>query len=217
MTTRRKINSCCWRRATAASHRIMSMRRWRLAAVSSGRRAGDFQRSFPEDVIFAEEWRNYPVTRWWPSTTRRTLCRGAPEPRAAAKRAGYCEPHRDDLRPGAVHGDRGEEVKALNVTTSSRAVLHACSGSGDQQDEVHGCNRRRPSLAAMGTTLLGLPAPTLPVAAACRARVCSCCKTKVVSGEYTVTSTMTLTDAARIAEGYVLACSCHPQGDLVLA
>ncbi len=27
---------------------------------------------------------------------------------------------------------------------------------------------------------------------------------------------MTLTDA-EIAEGYVLACSCHPQGDLVLA
>jgi NADH oxidoreductase Hcr len=37
-----------------------------------------------------------------------------------------------------------------------------------------------------------------------------------VDGNYTVTSTMTLTDA-EIAEGYVLACSCHPQGDLVLA
>jgi hypothetical protein len=43
------------------------------------------------------------------------LCR-SPEPRAAAKRAGYREPHRDDLRPGAVYGYRGEEVKALGVT-----------------------------------------------------------------------------------------------------
>jgi NADH oxidoreductase Hcr len=34
--------------------------------------------------------------------------------------------------------------------------------------------------------------------------------------KYSVTSTMTLTDA-EIADGYVLACSCHPQGDLVLA
>ncbi len=40
---------------------------------------------------------------------------------------------------------------------------------------------------------------------------CGRCKTKVVSGEYIVSSTMTLTDA-EIAEGYVLACSCHPQG-----
>ncbi|EHG2878487.1 2Fe-2S iron-sulfur cluster binding domain-containing protein [Salmonella enterica] len=56
----------------------------------------------------------------------------------------------------------------------------------------------------------------VPVAAACRAGVCGCCKTKVVSGDYTVSSTMTLSEA-EIAEGYVLACSCHPQGDLVLA
>ena len=51
---------------------------------------------------------------------------------------------------------------------------------------------------------------------ACRAGVCGCCKTRVVSGEYSVTSTMTLTED-EIADGYVLACSCHPQSDLVLA
>ncbi|MFA1139828.1 2Fe-2S iron-sulfur cluster-binding protein, partial [Klebsiella pneumoniae] len=56
----------------------------------------------------------------------------------------------------------------------------------------------------------------VPVTVACRAGVCGCCKTKVVSGKYSVTSTMTLTDA-EIADGYVLACSCHPQSDLVLA
>ena len=56
----------------------------------------------------------------------------------------------------------------------------------------------------------------IPLGNGCRAGVCGCCKTKVVSGEYTVTSTMTLSDA-EVAEGYVLACSCHPQGDLVLA
>ena len=67
-----------------------------------------------------------------------------------------------------------------------------------------------------GTLLEALESNNVPVAAACRAGVCGCCKTKVISGEYTVTSTMTLTEA-EIAEGYVLACSCHPQGDLVLA
>ena len=71
--------------------------------------------------------------------------------------------------------------------------------------------------APVGTTLLdALESNKVPVTVACRAGVCGCCKTKVVSGDYTVSSTMTLTDA-EIAEGYVLACSCHPQGDLVLA
>ncbi|CCJ97573.1 NADH oxidoreductase hcr [Cronobacter malonaticus 507] len=56
----------------------------------------------------------------------------------------------------------------------------------------------------------------MPVNAACRAGVCGCCKTRVLSGEYSVTSTMTLTEQ-EIADGYVLACSCHPAGDLVLA
>ncbi|RBZ15221.1 2Fe-2S iron-sulfur cluster-binding protein, partial [Klebsiella pneumoniae] len=68
-----------------------------------------------------------------------------------------------------------------------------------------------------GTALLAaLESNKVPVTVACRAGVCGCCKTKVVSGKYSVTSTMTLTDA-EIADGYVLACSCHPQSDLVLA
>ncbi|VDY42698.1 oxidoreductase [Salmonella enterica subsp. arizonae] len=60
----------------------------------------------------------------------------------------------------------------------------------------------------VGTTLLeALESNKVPVAAACRAGVCGCCKTKIVSGDYTVSSTMTLSEA-EIAEGYVLACSC---------
>ena len=71
--------------------------------------------------------------------------------------------------------------------------------------------------APVGTTLLeAMESNKVPVNVACRAGVCGCCKTKVVSGEYSVTSTMTLTDA-EVAEGYVLACSCQPQSDLVLA
>lgn len=57
---------------------------------------------------------------------------------------------------------------------------------------------------------------TLPVTAVCRAGVCGCCKTRIISGDYTTTSTLTLTDE-EIAEGYVLACSCQPQSDIVLS
>lgn len=55
-----------------------------------------------------------------------------------------------------------------------------------------------------------------PVVAACRSGVCGCCKTRVAEGNYRTSSQQTLTDN-EVAEGYVLACSCYPQGDIVLA
>jgi NADH oxidoreductase Hcr len=56
----------------------------------------------------------------------------------------------------------------------------------------------------------------LPVAAACRSGVCGCCKTRVAEGRYRTTSQQTLSDS-EVNDGYVLACSCYPQGDIVLA
>lgn len=55
----------------------------------------------------------------------------------------------------------------------------------------------------------------VPVNAVCRAGVCGGCKTRVASGNYTTTSTLSLSEE-EIAQGYVLACSCQPQGDIML-
>ncbi|MCW2255543.1 NADH oxidoreductase Hcr [Providencia alcalifaciens] len=69
----------------------------------------------------------------------------------------------------------------------------------------------------VGTSLLSaLEQNKQQVVAACRAGVCGSCKTKVLSGNYTTTSTMTLT-AEDIAAGYVLACSCQLQGNVEIA
>jgi len=69
----------------------------------------------------------------------------------------------------------------------------------------------------VGSSLLAaMEQHQLPVNAACRAGVCGSCKTRVISGDYTTSSQMTLTDA-EIAEGYVLACSCQLHGDVTLA
>nr|WP_314263048.1 NADH oxidoreductase [uncultured Moellerella sp.] len=69
----------------------------------------------------------------------------------------------------------------------------------------------------VGVTLLAaLEQNKVPVFAACRAGVCGSCKTKIISGDYTTTSTMTLT-AKEIEEGYVLACSCQLQGNTEIA
>lgn len=71
--------------------------------------------------------------------------------------------------------------------------------------------------AKAGLSLLAaLEGQGVAVDAACRAGVCGCCKTRISQGEYRTTSTMTLSDA-EIAQGYVLACSCYPQGDVVIA
>ncbi|EKT65136.1 NADH oxidoreductase [Providencia burhodogranariea] len=69
----------------------------------------------------------------------------------------------------------------------------------------------------IGTSLLSaLEQNKQQVVAACRAGVCGSCKTQILSGNYTTTSTMTLT-AEEISAGYVLACSCQLQGDVEIA
>ncbi|MBP6121794.1 MULTISPECIES: NADH oxidoreductase [Providencia] len=69
----------------------------------------------------------------------------------------------------------------------------------------------------VGTSLLSaLEQNKQPIIAACRAGVCGSCKTKVLSGNYTTTSTATLTND-EIAAGYVLACSCQLQGNVEIA
>ena len=173
---------------------IMSMRRWLAKNCPQADVQVIYNVRTPQDVIFADEWRNYPVTLVAENNvtegfiagrlTRELLTR---VPDLASRTVMTCGP--------APYMDWVEqEVKALGVTRFFKEKY-----------------------APVGTTLLeALESNNVPVVAACRAGVCGCCKTKVVSGEYTVSSTMTLTDA-EIAECYVLACSCHPQGDLVLA
>lgn len=197
---------------------IMSMRRW----LAKYRPQADVQVIFsvrsPEDVIFAEEWRNYPVTLvaehnathgFVAGRLSRELLQSVPD--IANRTVMTCGP--------APYMEIVEkEVKALGVTRFFKEQFFTpvaeAATSGMKFTKLQPAQT---FFGRVGTTLLeALESNNVPVAAACRAGVCGCCKTKVVSGEYTVTSTMTLTDA-EIAEGYVLACSCHPQGDLVLA
>ncbi len=192
---------------------IMSMRRW----LAKNRPQADVRVIYnvrtPQDVIFADEWRNYPVTLvaennvtegFIAGRLTRELLAGVPD--LASRTVMTCGP--------APYMDWVEqEVKALGVTRFFKEKFFTpvaeAATSGLKFTKLQPA---REFYAPVGTTLLeALESNNVPVVAACRAGVCGCCKTKVVSGEYTVSSTMTLTDA-EIAEGYVLACSCHPQG-----
>ncbi|WP_413478551.1 2Fe-2S iron-sulfur cluster-binding protein [Vibrio hibernica] len=71
--------------------------------------------------------------------------------------------------------------------------------------------------AKIGSALIdALEAAKVPVIAACRSGICGSCKCKVTKGEFTRTSTETLT-ADEIEQGFVLACSCRVESDLEVA
>lgn len=197
---------------------VMSMRRW----LAKNRPEADVQVIFsvrsPEDVIFADEWRNYPVTLVAENNATHGFVAGRLTtsllecvPDLAARTVMTCGP--------APYMDWVEEhVKALGVTHFYKEKFFTpvaeAATSGLKFTKLQPAKE---FYAPVGTTLLeALESNKVPVNAACRAGVCGSCKTRVVSGEYSVTSTMTLTDEEQ-KQGYVLACSCHPQSDLVLA
>ncbi|MFK3659964.1 NADH oxidoreductase [Scandinavium sp. NPDC088450] len=197
---------------------IMSMRRW----LAKYRPEADVQVIFsvrsPQDVIFADEWRDYPVTLVAENNATHGFVSGRLTtsllecvPELASRTVMTCGP--------APYMQWVEEnVKALGVTRFFKEQFFTpvteAATSGVKFTKLQPAKE---FFAPVGTTLLAaLESNKVPVNAACRAGVCGSCKTKVVSGEYTVSSTMTLTEA-EVASGYVLACSCHPQGDLVLA
>lgn len=197
---------------------VMSMRRW----LAKYRPQADVQVIFsvrsPQDVIFADEWKNYPVTLvaennatagFLAGRLTQAILRGVPD--LAARTVMTCgpAPYMDQVK---------KDVKALGVTQFFNEKFF--TPVADAATSGLKFTRLQPAkefYGPVGTTLLeAFESNKVPVNAACRAGVCGSCKTKVMSGKYSVTSTMTLT-AQEIAEGYVLACSCHPESDLVLA
>ena len=197
---------------------IMSMRRW----LAKYRPRVDVQVIFsvrsPQDVIFADEWKNYPVTLvaennatagFLAGRLTQEILRSVPD--LAARTVMTCGP--------APYMDQVEkDVKALGVTQFfNEKFFTPVAEAATSGLTFTKLQPAKTFYGPIGTTLLeAFESNKVPVNAACRAGVCGSCKTKVMSGKYSVTSTMTLTPQ-EIAEGYVLACSCHPESDLVLA
>lgn len=197
---------------------VMSMRRW-LAAY---RPEADVQVIFsvrsPQDVIFADEWRNYPLTLVAENNATHGFVAGRlttellkSVPDISTRTVMTCGP--------APYMDWVENaVQALGVTRFFKEQFFVPAAAAVSSGlKITRLQPARDFYAPVGSTLLeAMESNKVPVNAACRAGVCGSCKTRVVSGDYSVTSSMTLSQA-EIADGYVLACSCHPQSDLVIA
>ena len=197
---------------------IMSMRRWLAKYRPNADVRVIYNVRTPQDVIFADEWRDYPVTliaesAGVPGFVEGRLTRDILQqvPDLASRTVMTCGP--------APYMDFVEQqVKALGVTRFFKEKFFTpVAEAATSGLKFTTLTPAREFYSPVGTTLLeAMESNKVPVNVACRAGVCGCCKTRVMSGNYSVTSTMTLTEA-EIAEGYVLACSCHPESDLVLA
>lgn len=81
---------------------------------------------------------------------------------------------------------------------------------------VHGVLGEQTLAVPVGLSLLSaMEDNKIPVIAACRTGICGSCKTKVLQGEYDVTTNGPLTEA-EITQGYVLACSCQIKGNMIV-
>lgn len=103
------------------------------------------------------------------------------------------------------------------VTEQFTPAITTPPASTDTHFTLHSAARLEQGEFSAGWSLLAaMEQQRLPVNAVCRAGVCGCCKTRVAAGEWQTTSRATLSDE-EVAAGYVLACSCYPQSDIVLA
>ncbi|MEQ5317127.1 NADH oxidoreductase [Providencia vermicola] len=209
---------------------IMSMTRWLMANRPETHVKVLFNVRDDKQVIFAQEWQQ--LTRAYPE--RLQLCIMAETPDNGELAQGRLNEEKlQALVPdiasrvvmtcGPVPYMKNAQQFAANLGVP---VEHFFMERFSTEPEVANSEdvltlKIRQRLAdfkvPVGISLLSaLEQNKQPVIAACRAGVCGSCKTKVLSGNYTTTSTMTLT-AAEIAEGYVLACSCQLQGDTEIA
>ncbi|MFP2237879.1 NADH oxidoreductase [Pseudescherichia vulneris] len=197
---------------------VMSMRRW----LAKYRPDIDVQVIFsvrsPEDVIFADEWRQYPVTLVAEHNAAHGFVAGRLSPSLLESVPDLAQRTVMTCGPAPYMDWVEENVKRLGVMRFYKEQFFTpVAEAATSGLKISTLQPAKAFYAPVGTTLLeALESNRVAVNAACRAGVCGCCKTRVVSGEYRVTSTMTLTEEEQ-KQGYVLACSCHPQSDLVLA
>ncbi|MEG2830517.1 MAG: NADH oxidoreductase [Edwardsiella sp. (in: enterobacteria)] len=207
---------------------IIAMTRWLLAHSPSTEVAVIYAVRTPRDLIFADEWHQLAETH--PQLQLILLAEaeatGAILPGRLSRELLQSQIHALAERTVMICGpapymrQAQTLVEALGVSPQRvhQEIFRPQQGDGSGGDlRITSCSRPGEYRAAVGVTLLhAMEQNQLPVQAACRAGVCGCCKTRILHGDYQVSSTMTLTPQ-EIAQGYVLACSCQLNGDVTLA
>lgn len=210
---------------------IMSMCRWLLARRPQANVQVIFSVRNPQQVIFAAEWQSL-IARY-PAQLRLTLVAefdATPGVLAGRITPSLLAQEVPDIAqrivmtcgPAPYMKQVADLVSQAGVpaTRFFKEQFHIAAETADDTGEKLTLTIQQPLnnlRVPVGVSLLAaLESNALPVNAACRAGVCGSCKTRILSGHYTTSSTMTLTPD-EIAQGYVLACSCQLHGDTILA
>lgn len=141
----------------------------------------------------------------------------------------YVQKHVPDIadRTVMICGPQGymDQVKGYAASLGAEKIylenfIPVASQRPDEQAEtfrIRSEQRAGEAEFREGETLLeAMETNQIAVETACRTGVCGCCKTQVLSGRYTTQSQQTLSEAEQQA-GFVLACSCYPASDIVIA
>lgn len=210
---------------------IISMSRWILAKQPGSQLVVFYNVATPSDVIFAEEWRQlsarYPQQLTLYLMAEANITEGYLTGRISAQQLAEKVPDISQRTvmtcgPSAYMNMVEKLCVSMGVTANRfhKEQFHTAAEctSGDEPQITLIIRRLNKifTTPAGNTLLFALEQNKVPVIAACRAGVCGSCKTKIVKGDYTATSQMTLT-ADEIAQGFVLACSCQLKGDVELA
>lgn len=210
---------------------IMSMCRWLLANQPNSDLIVFYNVQTPADIIFNQEWKQL-VERYPSQLKLHVMAESHSEGDVLSGRISkeLLQEKVSDIAQRTVMtcGPAGymDEVEKISL---SLGVPPECF----YQERFHTsteCNTNSNALinvivrrlnksfsVPVGTTLLhALEQNQIPVIAACRSGICGSCKTQIVTGQYTTTSQMTLTND-EIAQGYVLACSCQLTENIELA
>ncbi|WJY13431.1 NADH oxidoreductase [Pectobacteriaceae bacterium CE90] len=210
---------------------IMSMCRWLLAHRPQTDIRVIVNVRDPQQVIFAKEWQTlrqrYPQQLQLTLMAENNASEGFLHGRITQDILSRQVPdiaHRTVMTCGPIPYMKQVEELCTQAGVAANHVYREHFGAPETSVDIDGeqltmtiSHPLRQVNVPVGISLLAaLESHKVPVNAACRAGVCGSCKTRILSGQYVTTSTATLTQD-EISQGYVLACSCQLQGDVVLA
>ncbi len=205
---------------------IISMCRWLEANRPQTNVQVIYSVRSPDDIIFNEEWRD--LQRWLKLTifaeqgAEGDILSG----RVTQEKLAELVPDLDQRRvmvcgPVPYMDQVAADTTALGATQYEQEQFHvpalATPSTGEKLLNVTVAHLAQELHVPAGVTLLeALKGNNVPVMAICNAGFCGSCKTRVIQGKHSVSSTTTLS-ADEIEQGYVLACACRLEGDIVIA
>jgi len=211
---------------------VMSMTRWLLTHRPGTPVTVLYHARREQDVIFADEWRALQQRHPCQLTLHRLIREHGREhtqlsatllsglvPDIAARTVMSCGPETYMAAASALARQLGVPEARIHSETflpKNVPAVETAPADAPRHQIVLEPWGDRAETARGGNLLAALEAQGIPMIAACRSGDCGSCKVKVLSGDYRMGAQSALS-AQELADGWVLACCCSVEGDLVVS